>query len=63
MSKKKTHEQFLEELKDKNKNFENALFNFRDFMGIAPKNFEADIFYVHSRLLTFRIDVICSSFF
>lgn len=29
----------------KNKNFENALFNFRDFMGIAPKNFEADIFY------------------
>ena len=29
----------------KNKNSENTLFNFRDFMGIVPKNFEADIFY------------------
>lgn len=28
-----------------NKQSENNLFNFRDFMGIAPKNFEADLFY------------------
>ena len=34
---------FEEILKDR-KN-ENSLFDFRDFMGIAPKNFEADIFY------------------
>lgn len=29
----------------KDKKSENSLFDFRDFMGIAPKNFEADIFY------------------
>lgn len=29
----------------KDKKSENSLFDFRDFMGITPKNFEADIFY------------------
>ena len=29
----------------KDRKSENSLFDFRDFMGIAPKNFEADIFY------------------
>lgn len=29
----------------KDKKVENSLFSFRDFIGIAPKNFEADIFY------------------
>lgn len=28
-----------------NKQSENNLYNFRDFMGITPKNFEADLFY------------------
>lgn len=27
------------------KKFKNSLYEFRDFLGIAPKNFEADIFY------------------